>query len=329
MSTLGLSAACDTAVADADAMPADSDADHSVAGYIVATIVFPSASGDGRPAFAAVAGSKRNRDPTPTTSFDGNARQLRRAQRVCGSPFSTRVFNTTFVGYLPTSFMFPNRLIPFFCESVGDEYKGKYEVVWDDAISRPTCNQYGTTGWVRILQSTNPSYPCGYQVRAHLCANNPCQAKHDGSKYGEMQSNAPHMEPSIVPCRLPLHVTAYAPSSIADCTLAPPAVAEPALAEPEIVESAVGHHPAFAEPAVAEPEVAEPAVAESAAAWPAVAESAAVEPAVAETAVADPSDYCVRCGIRLRGFFDESGDETMADNYIHNASICSYIFRLS
>jgi hypothetical protein len=193
MSTLGLSAACDTAVADADAMPADSDADHSVAGDIVATIVATSASGDGRPSFAAVAGSKRNRDPTPTTSFDGNARQLRRAQRVCGSPLSTRVFNAW---RYPTSFMFPNRLIPFFCESVGDEYKGKYEVVWDDAISRPTCNQYGATGWVRILQSTNPSYPCGYQVRAHLCANNPCQAKHDGSKYGERR---PHMDPLIIP----------------------------------------------------------------------------------------------------------------------------------
>ena len=60
-----------------------------------------------------------------------------------------------------------------------------YEFRWHHSWSRVSYGKNGATGWARILQSTNPDNPANNICRIHVCANNPCTANWEVSKYGD------------------------------------------------------------------------------------------------------------------------------------------------
>ena len=63
-------------------------------------------------------------------------------------------------------------------------HRGEYEWHWMADPTRVTTNPRGTTGWGKLVRSTNVSYPAGKAIKIHLCAHNPCQAIWADSKYG-------------------------------------------------------------------------------------------------------------------------------------------------
>jgi len=133
---------------------------------------------------------------------------------------------------------------PFGFTAVDVEYAGTYEGTWDYSISHPKDTWRGKTGWVKILQSTNPAYSVGHALRVHVCAHNPCQADWEPSKYGASG--------------VPMHIAIYVPSSIAYAAPTPPALCATVVAKPAITEAVVVAT-AVAEPSVATPALAEPA----------------------------------------------------------------------
>ena len=69
-------------------------------------------------------------------------------------------------------------------ESSDIGYCGQYEWEWQHGFTRVTKNPQGTTGWGRVCRSSNPRHPTGTLLKFHLCAHNPCRARHPVSKYG-------------------------------------------------------------------------------------------------------------------------------------------------
>lgn len=56
-------------------------------------------------------------------------------------------------------------------------------------VRQPTAvkrNKDGTTGWARVLETTDPAQEVGRSIRVHKCAHNPCNAIHPDSKHGLM-----------------------------------------------------------------------------------------------------------------------------------------------
>ena len=150
-----------------------------------------------------------------------------------------------------------------------------YEFQWHTKwmqVKPPNLN--GTTGWARILHSTNPAYKPETVCRIHLCTHNPCRAVHPASKHGLV---GPPMHLQVV--QQHTEVSAVAGASGSNMSL-------PATAPPAVAEASGSHMPlsAAVPPAVAEmslPAAAEPAMAQPAAAEPAMAQPAASEPEVA------------------------------------------------
>ena len=60
-----------------------------------------------------------------------------------------------------------------------------YEFQWHHSWNRVSHTKNGTTGWATILQSTNPSNPAKNICRIHVCANDPCTAVWEPTKYGD------------------------------------------------------------------------------------------------------------------------------------------------
>ena len=71
-------------------------------------------------------------------------------------------------------------------ESTYKENTGYYEFQWYYGFTKVTKNQNGTTGWATIIHTTNPAVKPRSICRIHLCAQDPCQAWHAASKYGEV-----------------------------------------------------------------------------------------------------------------------------------------------
>ena len=69
--------------------------------------------------------------------------------------------------------------------SIHSKEPAAYEFQWHHSWEGVSRNKNGTTGWARILQSTNPSNPAKNICRIHVCANNPCTALWDHGKYGK------------------------------------------------------------------------------------------------------------------------------------------------
>ena len=145
---------------------------------------------------------------------------------------------------------------------------GYYEFQWlERRWCRKTTNTEGTTGWVKIITSTNPRrYPVT-QCRVHLCADNPCRAAHPASKYGlagapiHLQKVQQQIELSAVaePSDSQLQLPAVVQSAVAGSSgEAPSPAAElvPAGAAP-VVEPAPAEEPATAlkQSVVLEPQV--------------------------------------------------------------------------
>ena len=73
------------------------------------------------------------------------------------------------------------------CMTPDMPHTGQYELTWMETNAhKTTTNAAGTTGWVVIKRSTNAIYGQGKQIRVHICANNPCQARWKTEKYGMM-----------------------------------------------------------------------------------------------------------------------------------------------
>jgi hypothetical protein len=63
------------------------------------------------------------------------------------------------------------------------------ELEWFSEWERSTTNKNGTTGWVTVLAKSedckSSDVEVGKRLKVHLCAHNPCAAKHPESKYGK------------------------------------------------------------------------------------------------------------------------------------------------
>jgi hypothetical protein len=303
---LDLPAARDTAVADTDSMPADSDAEHSVAGDNVATSVPTSVSSDGCFSSAAVADSQRNRNPTPTTSFsDSTAHSavfsmpcLRGRCPWCEYFREDCAACQRFCHYMQERDILARPVAPLTPE----------ERAWlSESVLLQSHLTSQSEASIRIRGEINLKRQ--KQGRALLGeeADTPSPAKRQWDAYdAKFRGLAAsrfrgHTMPASTSAGIkPGDTMIFRSSSgeqhsIADATLAPPALCafasagvEPAVAETAVAEPAVAET-AVAEPAFAETPVAEPAVAETAVAEPAVAEKAVAEPAFAETPVAEPA----------------------------------------
>ena len=69
-------------------------------------------------------------------------------------------------------------------QDILSEGREVYEFQWHHDWNKVTKNKNGTTGWARILQSTNPTKPPGTICRMHQCAYNPCTANWKPVQYG-------------------------------------------------------------------------------------------------------------------------------------------------
>jgi hypothetical protein len=62
------------------------------------------------------------------------------------------------------------------------------ELEWLAGWQRQTTNKNGTSGWVTVLSVSEdckaPGVEVGGKLKVHLCANNPCTARHSDSKHG-------------------------------------------------------------------------------------------------------------------------------------------------
>ena len=88
---------------------------------------------------------------------------------------------------------------------------------WEWDKTKPTRNRHGITGWATVNGES--------QCRVHVCAHNPCTAKHAyNSKYGFMpvpiHGRISSSASSVVAAPLPLTVLGLAPSAVAAYLLA-------------------------------------------------------------------------------------------------------------
>ena len=138
-----------------------------------------------------------------------------------------------------------------------------YEWQWNRSINwgKVSTNSAGTTGWAKLVKSTNALHKPGTFVRIHQCAQCPCEARWPASKYGA-QGPPIHLQPALqadvlsAVAALPL-APAIFPAVDAVATVdAPPAVAQPPAAQPAPV---VELPPAQTAPAVDQVPPLEPA----------------------------------------------------------------------
>jgi hypothetical protein len=57
------------------------------------------------------------------------------------------------------------------------------EFEWDTQWSRVTSNRAGTSGWARVIQNFGSPLVEGHVLRVHRCAQQPCTARWEASKY--------------------------------------------------------------------------------------------------------------------------------------------------
>ena len=62
--------------------------------------------------------------------------------------------------------------------------KHAIEVEWHWDWCRPVARPLGVTGWATVVRSTDAAVAVGSVLRFHKCAQNPCGARWDASKYG-------------------------------------------------------------------------------------------------------------------------------------------------
>ena len=119
-------------------------------------------------------------------------------------------------------------------QSSDAKYGGQYEWEWVHSLSQPTKSPKGTTGWAKILKSTNAAYPPGNVCRIHTCANNPCLAMRPDSKYV-------HVGP-------PLHLQAVTPISVIPGTVDPSAASSASAVAAPVSSPAASSASTVAEP---------------------------------------------------------------------------------
>ena len=73
-----------------------------------------------------------------------------------------------------------------------DDEGHKHQFRWNKELHRTRRTSYGTTGQADILSSDHLNI--GDILRLHLCANNPCDARWETSRYG-MYGPPEHMQP--------------------------------------------------------------------------------------------------------------------------------------
>jgi hypothetical protein len=140
-------------------------------------------------------------------------------------------------------------------ESTSAKHSGYYEFHWFDGFhTKPTKNKAGTSGWCRILYSTNPGVLTSTVHRIHICTFNPCQADWHAAKYG-LVGPPIHLQLVEKKCES----AAVADASSSDLPLpasVPTAVAEPPPAASDLAAELVPVEPA---PVVEEIPVEHPA----------------------------------------------------------------------
>ena len=95
-----------------------------------------------------------------------------------------------------------------------EPHVGDYAFHWESFKgTRKTTNPDGTTGFVRILHSTNPAFMPNMMCKIHLCASMPCLALHPIGKHGKWGA--------------PIHM-----QRVPELPAVPPAVAEPTCKPP-------------------------------------------------------------------------------------------------
>ena len=182
-------------------------------------------------------------------------------------------------------------------------YEGHYEWYWNLTAGRATRRAKGTTGWGRIVNSTNPVLMVGWTYKIHLCQHDPCTARHPPSTYGLDTPPPIHMRQvgTIAVAGAGAPPPPPAPgSAVAPTTAAAPSTDAPS---PPVVATAVadtstkGSPPAPPAPEAPAPPAVPPAAAESLPeappppeVVPAGAEPStdAPSPPVGATAVAEP-----------------------------------------
>ena len=138
-------------------------------------------------------------------------------------------------------------------ENTHDDDAGNYEFQWHHLWNKVTTNANGTTGWATIIHSTNPAVLPNKIRRVHLCASDPCMARHKANKYGNYGP----------PIHLQHVVKQHKSSAVAEPSGSLHASAETAVAGPSgsllaSVETAVVE-PSEASVPAAEPALVEPA----------------------------------------------------------------------
>ena len=88
---------------------------------------------------------------------------------------------------------------------------GDYRFRWDWKMDpKPFTNPNGTSGWAKILDTTNPTVMPLSSRRVHLCKFNPCKAVWAASKHGKL--GAPiHLQ--VVPSQSEVSAVAEASGS--------------------------------------------------------------------------------------------------------------------
>ena len=93
--------------------------------------------------------------------------------------------------------------------------KGYYEIQWVAFPTRPKMTDGGLTSWAKLLRTTNTDAKYNKleaYYRFHLCKFDPCIARHELSKYGQMPEPT-HVR--IVPKREPIAVDELPSSAVA------------------------------------------------------------------------------------------------------------------
>ena len=85
-----------------------------------------------------------------------------------------------------------------FGQSTDEGEEGHYEWEWLQEPTRPKTTKNGTSGWAKLLKSSNAKNYIGRIICIHLCAHNPCAARHEPSKYG-LVGPPVHMQPVAKP----------------------------------------------------------------------------------------------------------------------------------
>ena len=137
---------------------------------------------------------------------------------------------------------------PFWVESTPDTSRPEWhegdcymEIAWDFTQQLPKKTCYGTTGYATlctVIMGDEIAEP-GNNFRFHICANTPCTAQWEASKYGGGKE-------------APLHVVLAPPPEAGGDVLAPAAADEPAVAG-EHVAAALDPAPVKAKGPSAEP----------------------------------------------------------------------------